>query len=316
MQTSDARLLLSPASHESLGDNINGQSLIRVPDWVENPLSRYYLYFAHHQGSHIRLALSDEIMGPYEVYAPGVLKLEDSGFDTEKLILENITEQSILDWIDKYDVETILPFFPPHVASPDVHIHADKQEIWMYYHGQLSNGRQMTKVARSKDGLNFTPVEGYLGNNYFRAFQQGGYWYALSHATGTINRSEDGLTFEEGPAIGEEGTRHTAVRRKSDDVVEVYWSKFGDTPEHILVSDLDVSGDWRSWRVTNTRTVRKPEFDWEGADLPVKTSRSGFAMAEFHELRDPGIYEEAGETYLLYSVRGESGIGVCRLNPG
>jgi len=31
-----------------LGANINGPSLIRVPDWVERPLGKYYLYFAHH----------------------------------------------------------------------------------------------------------------------------------------------------------------------------------------------------------------------------------------------------------------------------
>ena len=26
--------------------NINGPSLVRVPEWVENPLGKYYLYFA------------------------------------------------------------------------------------------------------------------------------------------------------------------------------------------------------------------------------------------------------------------------------
>ncbi|NET62179.1 MAG: hypothetical protein F6K47_40550, partial [Symploca sp. SIO2E6] len=34
------------------GSNINGPSLIRVPEWIENPLGRYYLYFAHHQGKY------------------------------------------------------------------------------------------------------------------------------------------------------------------------------------------------------------------------------------------------------------------------
>ncbi len=39
-----------------IGTNINGPSLIRVPDWVDKPLGRYYLYFAHHQGTSIRMA--------------------------------------------------------------------------------------------------------------------------------------------------------------------------------------------------------------------------------------------------------------------
>lgn len=35
----------------SLGENINGPSLLRVPDWIEDPLGRYYLYFAITRGS-------------------------------------------------------------------------------------------------------------------------------------------------------------------------------------------------------------------------------------------------------------------------
>ena len=42
-----------------IGINIQGPSLIRVPDWLPNPLGRYYLYFADHKGSYIRLAYAD-----------------------------------------------------------------------------------------------------------------------------------------------------------------------------------------------------------------------------------------------------------------
>ena len=41
--------------------NINGPSLVRVPEWVENPLGKYYLYFAHHRGAYIRLAYADAL---------------------------------------------------------------------------------------------------------------------------------------------------------------------------------------------------------------------------------------------------------------
>src|SRR5207302_608173 len=42
--------IVSPKSDASIGTNINGPSLIRVPGWVPNPLGAYYLYFAAHNG--------------------------------------------------------------------------------------------------------------------------------------------------------------------------------------------------------------------------------------------------------------------------
>ena len=37
--------IIRPGLHPSIGENIQGPSLIRVPDWVEDPLGAYYLYF-------------------------------------------------------------------------------------------------------------------------------------------------------------------------------------------------------------------------------------------------------------------------------
>ena len=71
-----ANPIVTPALDESIGANINGPSLLRVPEWLPNPLGRYYLYFAHHQGAFIRLAYADELTGPWTVYAPGALRLE------------------------------------------------------------------------------------------------------------------------------------------------------------------------------------------------------------------------------------------------
>ena len=44
---------------DRMGDNVSGPSLIRVPEWVDAPLGRYYLYFAHHDGRYIRRGESD-----------------------------------------------------------------------------------------------------------------------------------------------------------------------------------------------------------------------------------------------------------------
>ena len=50
--------IITPSLDPRMGQNINGPSLIRVPDWLPNRLGNYYLYFAHHQGQYIRLAYS------------------------------------------------------------------------------------------------------------------------------------------------------------------------------------------------------------------------------------------------------------------
>ena len=71
------RLKTNPIIHHQMDDslmteaglfgyvNINGPSLIRVPSWVEHPLGKYYLYFAHHKGGSIRLAYADDPSGPW-----------------------------------------------------------------------------------------------------------------------------------------------------------------------------------------------------------------------------------------------------------
>jgi len=59
----------------------------------------------------------------------------------------------------------------------------------------------------------------------------------LSHAGGVINRSKDGVHFESGAVIGDPNMRHTAIQRVTDQLIKIYWSRYGDGPEHILVSD-------------------------------------------------------------------------------
>jgi hypothetical protein len=77
------RAIIGPSAHESIGVNIQGPSLIRVPDWIADRLGRYYLYFADHKGSYIRHAYADHLEGPWAVHPPGSLHLKDSCFLTE-----------------------------------------------------------------------------------------------------------------------------------------------------------------------------------------------------------------------------------------
>jgi len=282
------------------GLNINGPSLVRVPDWVEDPLGRYYLYFAHHVGRHIRLAYADELTGPWTVYTPGTLRLEQTA-------CFNISET---DWVDYR-----------HIASPDVHVDNDRRQIRMYFHGPVyfsgpkSDGdsyRQLSMVATSPDGLQFTAQDEILGNAYFRVFEWDGMTYALG-MPGVFYRSKDGLGgYARGPQLFNENMRHAALKIVGE-TLYVFYSVVGDAPERIVLSKIDLTRPWMAWTATQPVDVLAPEMVWEGADLPVRPSVRGLARTRLRELRDPAIYEENGMDYLLYSVAGEAGIAIASL---
>jgi len=87
----------------------------------------------------------------------------------------------------------------------------------------------------------------------------------------------------------------------------------GQAPEAILLSTIDVSGDWAKWSETKPVEVLRPERQWEGADAPLLPSLRSTAYGHVNQLRDPAVYEENGRIYLLYAVAGESGIGIAEV---
>ena len=272
---------IQPNMDDRMGSNINGPSLIRVPEWLESPLGKYYLYFAHHQGQYIRLAYADRLEGPWSVYEPGTLALETS-------------------------------FCQGHIASPDVHVDHEKREIWMYYHGPVPQQGQKSKVAISKDGIHFTAFPENLGNSYFRVFHWNGYTYALG-MPGVFYRSKDGFTnFEQGPTLFTKDMRHTALKLDGS-LLSVFYSNTYDCPERILLSTIELAPNWLEWKASEPCALLEPEMDYEGANLPLEPSKRGWAPERVRQLRDPAIFREDGNTYLLYSVAGEHGIAIAEL---
>lgn len=277
--------IIRPHMDARMGDNINGPSLIETPEWLENRLGRYYLYFAHHDGRYIRLAYADALAGPWRMHGPGVLPLSES-------------------------------LFEGHIASPDVHVDHDARRIRMYFHGSDTvtggGGAQHTRAALSSDGLSFTAEAPLLGRPYMRAVELGGMTYALA-MPGQVYRSQDGLTdFEQGPTLFDKDMRHAALLLRGDELL-VFYSQVGDTPERILLSRIDVSGDWSGWRNSAPSVVLEPERDYEGGNLPLRPSVRGITPEPVRELRDPAVFQDRAGLYLLYSVAGEFGIAIARM---
>lgn len=289
--------IITPGMDERMGGNIQGPSLIKVPDWVENPLGNYYLYFADHRGIYIRMAYADELTGPWTVYTPGSLTLEDSFFPATCPPCSQAPGSTA-------------PLYA-HIASPDVHVREDLQQIVMYYHGR-DVGRQFTRAAVSRDGIHFEGREEDLGRAYFRVIEHEGFHYAMS-MPGYLYRSRDGLTnFEAGPRFFTRNMRHSALLIR-DERLHVFFTNRGDEPERIMLSTIELTDDWNDWIATDPIEVMRPEMDYEGADLPMEASRGGYIDERVHQLRDPAIFQEGDKTYLLYSVAGESGIAVAEI---
>lgn len=282
------------------GENINGPSPIAAPDGLR-------LYFAHHAGTYIRLAVARDPVGPWQMHEPGIFPLS-----------------VVDDEAERADTPFPVSEHPSHIAAPDVHLLDDGR--WrMYFHARPNDpdiawGHE-NGVATSEDGLDWhlenpKPVQ----STYLRGFRYDGEWYGVMRA-GELVHSSDGVNWTESGvrefagAINEGDARyirHVALAL-DDDVLSVFYSRIGDAPERIMRATARLNGPWREWRLEHPVEVLRPEEDWEGADLPVVPTRGSLAKAPGNELRDPGILDYRGRRYLFYAHRGELGIGIAEL---
>ncbi len=309
--------IIAPGIDPSIGENIQGPSLIRVPAWVENPLGKYYLYFADHKGLYIRLAYADEITGPWKIYVPGSLRIEDSFFAPTRPEIEPERLAELVAQREASGVKIMHDFAKeltePHIASPDVHVDNENQRIVMYFHGLEAAAQQHSRVATSTNGIDFVTLPGDIGRTYYRAFAWEGLTYAIA-MPGQFYRSVDGLTnFEEGPRLFEGTMRHSAVMVRGNTLF-VFWTRVGDAPETIMLSTIELTENWNDWVESPEVELLRPEFSWEGADAPIEPSVRSTAYGRVNQLRDPALFEEDGLVYLLYAVAGESGIALARVD--
>ncbi len=311
--------LITVDTSASLGDDVNGPTVIRVPAWVQQPLGRYYLYFAHHKGEFIRLAYSDSITGPWKIYEPGVLHVRDTAF-----------------FRPQPDPPKSPPGFYTHVASPEVYVDPTRKRLVMWFHGWWTAGQrwppeaseaqawarqygygQFTQAAESSDGIHFATRPAITKENYLRVFQYGGYFYGMARL-GRLLRSKDPLAgFEPGPNPFRESmhanrVRHVATLLRGRTLYVLY-SAIGEAPERIMMATMNLTGDWKDWKASAPVEVLRPEPAYECGDLPVAPSEVGDVKGRVRQLRDPGVLEDNGKTFLFYSICGEQGIAAAEL---
>ncbi len=313
--------IITPASDPSLGENINGPSVIEVPEWVADPLGAFYLYFADHKGGYIRLAYAEHPTGPWTVHAPGSLQLHESHFLTEP---PPVTDDELARVTARYEQALGAPLgnsvlddiTHPHIASPDVHVDHESGEIVMYFHGLASLANQQSRVAGSADGLHFVVDPKIISGTYLRAFDHGGRRYALT-MPGQMWRVGPGRAdMQPGPTLFTKAMRHSALLVR-DDTLFVFYTVVGDAPERIVCSTIDLSASFDQWAATDPVEVLRPEYPWEGSDQPIEPSLRSVAVGQVNQLRDPAVFvhrDGSGErVFLFYAVAGESGLGCAEL---
>ena len=293
-----ANPLVHASGHPALEGNVNGASVMVAPPWLPGRMGRYYMYFAHHQGRHIRLAHADELDGPWQVYEPGTLQLAQTPCHH-------------------------------HIASPDVHVDDARRQVLMYFHGPLLKpdqfaadplyrkfpylGGQRSLLATSANGIDFASGNRILGPSYYRVFRWQERRYAIAMPGILYRQVGDAWdSFEEGPHLFSEAHRHFAVHVGQDGPI-VFFSKAGDCPERIQAAPLITEGAWTEWQAGPEFEVIEPEAPYEGVDQVPEPSARGAIHGPARQLRDPCIFIEGDRTFLFYSVAGEMGIAGARL---
>jgi hypothetical protein len=261
------------------------------------------MYFADHNGEHIRLAIANNPSGPWAVVPNKILPLT------------KLAESR----------------FHGHIASPDVHVDPVRKRILLFFHAPAqwdkrynpfikSKFKQLTGVAAAHDGINFELVNDHpLSLSYLRTFTWKNTQYGLTARALLYREHPNSWPTQSMPwqerqePLG--SWRHCAVHLDEDhNRLFVFYSRWGDKPERIVASYIDLKKDWNDWQLSPAVTILRPTGTSEGAHLPLQASQKGAAKKPMHQLRDPAILVSQGETWLYYSIAGESGISVARLD--
>jgi len=307
--------LVTVRSSSTLGANVNGPTVIRVPSWVQQPLGKYYMYFGNHRGVFIRLAYADSPAGPWKIYEPGAWHVKDSSLYRPQ------------------PDSASFGGFNTHFASPEVFIDNANRRIVLWAHGWYTNNErwpaepqaaqrwanehgygQFTQGAVSSDGLTFTAQPAITRESYIRVFPRNGSLYGMSRL-GVLLRAPDPLTsltvganaFRDTP-YGSSRVRHVALVPRGD-TLYVFFTVIGDAPERMYVSTIDMTQKWEDWKVSMPPIdVMQPETDYECVKQPIAPSQVGDVAGDVRQIRDPYVLEDEGRTYLFYAICGEQGV--------
>ena len=316
------------------GDNIDGPSMIRIPNFVQNRANnnaRYYLYFGHHNGDYIRMAWSRDPDRGFTLFRAGSPVGNRGVLDNNNTNITNVGQG--------------IQLRRNHLASPDAHVDIGNNRITLFFHhggpyrfnGNDTNS-QRTFVVQDRDGLNFRrgdirPVQ--FGPSYFKVFRNRGRYFAVHNDGGPNVSPSNGIFAVPGnyyngndlPDLwprrsagnmlsinGSRRVRHSGVLTQGNNLRHFY-SVRGDSPERLYFTNVSLaSANVNNWSGNYPGTeVLRAVGGWEEGQRTPSPSVGG-AQTNVNQLRDPDIFQDNdGSLYMYYSGAGEEAIGVCAM---
>jgi hypothetical protein len=194
---------------------------------VPNPRAKYYLYYAPHDApGGICLSYGERLDRPFTEYP------------NNPIVARN--------WAPHYNVS--------HVSSPHVLWNEDVNEMWLYFHGENTT----TRLARSKDGINFTYDKVVLSTSML--------------PSGTTEASYARVFRHNLPALDARYVMvfmiNTQSNRRS---IGWGWSREG-----------------RSWTFAQSPLVRPQEVGAQNIGAPTVSSRGGSTYVIYHRDKSSG----------------------------
>jgi hypothetical protein len=281
---------------ENFKSNICNPCIVKVPEWVRDPIGKYYLYYADHRGKFIKFAFSNSIFNNWKIKLNTIINI-------------NSFKNAI-----------------NHIASPEIYIDNNKKKFYLLTHSHSTTHKgQWTYVSESNNGLNFKVINDKpLAPFYLRVFKYNNFFYGVSKG-GNLWKSND-LINEFEPCQNlfdlsksndllhnyDGAIRHVGLFVENN-TLYIFYSKIGDKPERIYYSRLILEVNDKNWKFTFETELLRPTLDFEGANLPLTKSKPGDTPFMENALRDPYLFKINNNYYLAYCVKGEFGIAIAEI---
>ena len=304
--------IIGPDADPSIGVNIQGPSLIRVPDWAREPLGAVLPLLRRSQG---------------RLHPAGLRRRRDRAVDGARAGGAPARRQPIPDDAARGDRRA--------AGAAGRGLHVDLRDEQLVARTCSSTRRRRTSRPPTCTSMTPAAVRDVLP-------RPGGARRA-GHPCGDVDRrrrvrratrgarpavhagvrarrddlraddarrvlrSADGLSgFEEGPTLFQPEMRHSAVVVRGD-MLHVFWTRVGDAPESILWSTIELTP--RLGRVGGDRTDRSApaRVRLGGGRRPARAVERSTAYGTVNQLRDPALLR--GGRSELPAVRRRGGVG-------